>query len=126
MSQVCGGITAREPERMALARMLCYSGIAKSGFEASGNGKKGWRKYHISEPFINMNPSDIAAGIAVAQLRKLDADQARHKKVWNTYRRELESVSWLELPPEAPEGDKHGYFTYAVRVTVYERGADVA
>ena len=112
-----GGITAREPGRMARARLLRYCGIGKSGFEASDEGKKRWWEYHISEPFIKMNPSDIAAGIALAQLRKLDANQARRKQVWDTYQRELKSASWLRLPPEAPEGDKHGYFIFAVRVT---------
>ena len=112
-----GGITAREPGRMARARMLRYSGIGKSGFEASSRGKQRWWEYKISEPFIKMNPSDISAGIALAQLRKLDANQARRKQVWDTYQRELKSVSCLRLPPEAPEGDKHGHFTYAVRVT---------
>ncbi len=112
-----GGITARDPARMARARLLRYSGIGKSGFEASVGGKKHWWEYNISEPFIKMNPSDIAAGIALAQLRKLDANQARRKQVWDTYQRELKSISWLILPPEAPDGDKHGYFSFAVRVT---------
>ncbi len=112
-----GGITARDSKRMARARLLRYCGIGKSGFEASDEGKKRWWEYQISEPFIKMNPSDIAAGIALAQLRKLDANQARRKQVWNIYQRELKSVSWLRLPPEAPEDDKHGYFSYAVRIT---------
>jgi dTDP-4-amino-4,6-dideoxygalactose transaminase len=96
--------------------MLRYCGIGKSGFEASAHDKKRWWEYHISEPFIKMNPSDISAGIALAQLRKLEANQARRKRVWDLYQAELRSVSWLKLPPEAPEGDKHGYFTCAVRV----------
>jgi dTDP-4-amino-4,6-dideoxygalactose transaminase len=111
-----GGITAREPARMARARLLRYCGIGKSGFEASTDGKQRWWEYYISEPFIKMNPSDISAGIALAQLRKLDANQARRKRAWDTYQRELKSVSWLELPPEAAGGDRHGYFTYTVRV----------
>jgi dTDP-4-amino-4,6-dideoxygalactose transaminase len=111
-----GGITARTPEHMARARLLRYSGIGKSGFEASGDGKKRWWEYHISEAFIKMNPSDIAAGIALAQLRKLDGNQARRKQVWDTYQRELKSISWLKLPPEASTGDKPGYFTYVIRI----------
>ena len=112
-----GGITAREPGRMTRARLLRYSGVGKSGFEASRDGRKRWWEYNITEPFIKMNPSDISAGIALAQLRKLDANQARRKHVWDTYQRELKSVPWLKLPPEAPAGDKHGYFTYPIRVT---------
>jgi aminotransferase len=112
-----GGITARSPTHMRRARRLRYCGIGKSGFEASTDGKRRWWEYEIGEPFIKMNPSDVSAGIALAQLRKLDANQARRKQVWDTYQRELRSVPWLELPPEAAEGDRHGYFSYAVRVT---------
>ncbi len=112
-----GGITARDPGRMARARLLRYCGIGKSGLEASREGPKRWWEYQISESFIKMNPSDINAGIALAQLRKLDVNQSRRKWVWDIYRRELSSISWLKLPPDPSAGDKHGYFTYAVCIT---------
>jgi aminotransferase len=111
-----GGITAKDPARMARARLLRYSGIGKSGFEASAHGKCRWWEYNISEPFIKMNPSDIHAGIALAQLRKLGAHQQRRKQVWDTYQQEFKNIPWLTLPTEAPAENVHGYFTYAVQV----------
>jgi dTDP-4-amino-4,6-dideoxygalactose transaminase len=110
-----GGLTARDPERVKRGRQLRYCGIGKSGFEASAK-KDRWWEYAIADFFPKMLPSDIAASIGLAQLRKLDAMQAVRKRYWETYQRELAGVSWLLRPVDAPKGDQHSYFTYCIRV----------
>ena len=67
-----GGVVTKDPKRSERADILRYCGIGKSGFEASTHGKERWWEYNIVEPFIKMNPSDIAAGIGLAQVGKLD------------------------------------------------------
>jgi aminotransferase len=111
-----GGVTARDPAVMERARKLRYCGIGKSGFEASSGGKRRWWEYEIADVFIKMNPSDIAAGIGLAQLDKLDAHQAYRKRIWDHYQSEFAGVPWVTRPLEAREGDRHSYFTYGVRV----------
>jgi dTDP-4-amino-4,6-dideoxygalactose transaminase len=110
-----GGLTARDPKLIARARQLRYCGIGKSGFEASAN-KDRWWEYNVAEFFPKMLPSDIAASIGLAQLRKLPAMQVYRKKIWEIYQREFKSLSWLLRPQDAPAGDQHSYFTYCVRV----------
>ncbi|MSP53882.1 MAG: hypothetical protein EXR81_06520, partial [Gammaproteobacteria bacterium] len=51
-----------------------------------------------------------------AQLDRIDALQARRREIWETYQRELAQVPELITPPDAPEGDRHSYFTYCIRV----------
>lgn len=111
-----GGVTSRNDEYMERASVLRYCGIGKSGFEASTHGKERWWEYNIVEPFIKMNPSDIAAGIGLAQLQKLDELQEYRKKIWEIYQEEFKNESWIETPVDAPKGDKHSYFTYFMRV----------
>ncbi|HEX2859836.1 MAG TPA: DegT/DnrJ/EryC1/StrS family aminotransferase [Alphaproteobacteria bacterium] len=118
-----GGLTSRHPTYMARARKLRYCGIEKSGFEASTHGKNRWWEYNISEAFIKMNPSDISAGMAVAQLRKLSVNQTRRQQIWDRYQAELAAIDWIITPAEAPEGNRHGYFTYGIRVTNGKRDA---
>lgn len=110
-----GGITSRDPEKMKKARLLRYCGIGKSGFEASAS-KDRWWEYHIGDVFPKMLPNDIAASIGLAQLKKLDAMQARRRRIWETYQSELKSVSWLKRPLDAAAGDSHSYFTYCIRI----------
>ncbi|MFP4487580.1 MAG: DegT/DnrJ/EryC1/StrS family aminotransferase [Campylobacterales bacterium] len=112
-----GGVATKSEEMITRATRLRYCGIGKSGFEAVTHGKKRWWEYNITEAHIKMNPSDIAGGIGVAQLGKLDDLQAYRKQIWDRYQEAFRDLEWLKLPVEAKEGDKHSYFTYAIRVT---------
>lgn len=113
-----GGITARRAEHIERARVMRYCGIGKSGFDsaiANAGSKARWWEYNIQEAFIKMLPTNMAAGIGLAQLDRIDALQARRKIIWDRYQRELGQVKELVLPPEAPAGDRHSYFTYCIR-----------
>lgn len=114
-----GGITARDPSRIERAKVMRYCGIGKSGFDSAvsgAGGKARWWEYNIQEPFIKMLPTNMAAGIGLAQLDRIDALQARRKEIWDTYQRELSGVPDLVTPVDAPAGDRHSYFTYCIRV----------
>ena len=111
-----GGITSKSSDLMKKAETLRYCGIGKSGFEASTHGKRRWWEYNIQSPFIKMNPSDIAAGIGLAQLEKLDNLQERRKTVWEIYQKEFSNVEWIVTPRDANNGDRHSYFSYFIRV----------
>jgi aminotransferase len=110
-----GGLTARDPALAERARRLRYCGTGKSGFEASQQRGRWW-EYEVHEAFPRYIPNDVSAGIALGQLSKLDRLQARRREIWHTYQRELASVGWLCMPPDAPSQDRHSYFTYLVRV----------
>lgn len=111
-----GGITVKGEERAKRAKLLRYSGIGKSGFEASTQGKARWWEYNISEAFIKMNPSDIAGGIALGQLENLDDNQARRKEIWNTYQEAFKGLNDFVNPVDASADCKHSYFTYSIRL----------
>lgn len=111
-----GGVVSNSKDAMERADVLRYCGIGKSGFEASTHGKERWWEYNIVEPFIKMNPSDIAAGIGLAQLSKLDKLQEYRKEIWNIYQQEFKKIDWIMCPYEANDNDKHSYFTYFIRV----------
>lgn len=114
-----GGITAREPARIDRAKMMRYCGIGKSGFDsavANADGKARWWEYNIQEPFIKMLPTNLAAGIGLAQLDRIDRLQARRKEIWDIYQRELTDVPNLIAPPDAGPDNRHSYFTYCIRV----------
>lgn len=114
-----GGITAKDTAWIDRAKMLRYCGIGKSGFDAavSDAGKKArWWEYNIQEPFIKMLPTNIAASIAIVQLERIDALQARRREIWGIYQNEFATVTAVTTPAEAPIGDNHSYFTYCIRV----------
>lgn len=112
-----GGITMHNAKMAERAKKLRYCGIEKSGFEASTHGKQRWWEYTITEPFIKMNPSDIAGAIGIEQLKKLDTLQERRQEIWDIYQTEFANIDWLKTPADAPAADVHGLFTYAIRTT---------
>lgn len=112
-----GGITAKNKDIIARAKMLRYCGIGSSGFEAAAsNAENKWWEYTIQEPFIKMLPTNIAASIGIAQLDKLNAFQEYRQKIWRLYTKELSGMDWLICPPDAGDHETHSYFTYVVRV----------
>ena len=94
---------------------LLYCGIAKSGFAASPERSRWW-EYSIEGVAPKLLSNDVCAAIGLAQLSRLDDNQARRRQLWNRYQRELAAFDWMELPVDAAEGDRHSYFTYCVRL----------
>lgn len=110
-----GGLTAQRAELVEEARLLRYCGIGKSGFQASAD-KDRWWEYKIVDFMPKFLPNDITASVALAQLAKLDRLQARRKRIWEAYQRELASLPWLSRPRDPAPNERHSYFTYFVRV----------
>ena len=107
------------PERIERAKVMRYCGIGKSGFDsavANAGGKARWWEYNIQEPFIKMLPTNIAAGIGIAQLDRIDALQKIRADVWRHYQDEFGQFGWITTPVDAQPGDRHSYFTYCIRV----------
>ncbi len=112
-----GGITAQDPELIERGKKLRYCGIEKSGFQAS-TGKDRWWEYNVVDHMFKMIPDDISASIGIAQLKKLDENQERRKRIWNVYQERLHSYGqdWLINPQEMDPYDQHSYFTYFIRL----------
>lgn len=113
-----GGVTTRDPAAIIRAKALRYCGVGKSGFDAAVAGAKGkarWWEYNIQEPFIKMLPTNLAAGIGLAQLEQMDELQAIRRRIWARYQEAFASLEWLTVPVDA-KGDEHACFTYCIRL----------
>lgn len=111
-----GGITFKRSEDFERAKLMRYSGIGKSGFEASTHGKIRWWEYNIVEPFIKMNPSDIHAAIGLEQLDNLTILQKKRAVLWRFYQESLKNIYWLFCPSSESEDSSHSFFTYTIKV----------
>jgi aminotransferase len=112
-----GALIFRDPENARRARRLRYCGIEKSGFQQAQQAPSGrWWEYDISEIFIKMLPTDLSAGIGLAQLQKLPENQARRQKIWEAYQDAFRDHPQIRIPAEAGKDETHSYFTYLLRV----------
>ncbi len=121
-TSVGGGITVRDPRRFERARRLRYCGIGKSGFEAAqSQDHRRWWEHEISDVFIRMTPSDLCAGIGLAQLERLDQLQASRRATWERYDQAFRDVEAIHTPAGPGVGERHSYFTYLIRVPGRDR-----
>mgnify|MGYP000683763700 CR=1 FL=1 len=73
-----------------------------------------WR-YDIVDRGDKCNLSDVHAALGLAGLQRFDADQARRAALAQRYRRGLADLP-VDLPPEAPAGDRHGLHLFVIQV----------
>jgi len=81
--------------------------------------KGGWY-YEIDEIGFNYRLTDVQAALGTSQLSKLDRFLDRRDELVARYRDELVGLP-IELPPEAPEGQRHGRHLFAVRLADRDR-----
>lgn len=113
-----GAVLVNDNYKAQLARKLRYCGISKSGFEASAS-KNRWWEYEISGQFPKMINTDLAAGIGLAQLSKLDLFQKRRKQLWEHYTsifKEQWASTWIEPFDSSNKDEQHSYFTYCIKL----------
>jgi UDP-4-amino-4,6-dideoxy-N-acetyl-beta-L-altrosamine transaminase len=79
--------------------------------------------YDIDTPGYNFRLTDIQAALGTSQLRKLGAFVARRNELAARYRSQLRDLP-VELPPGAPEGSRHAYHLFPVRVAERRRVFD--
>jgi|TARA_Y100000766_G_scaffold285361_1_gene308201 aminotransferase len=112
-----GAVTAQKEEHIERARWLRYCGIGKSGFEAAtgSTSRNNWWEYEIREAFIKMLPTNLAAAIAIVQLRRIVEMQERRQQIWAAYDEGLADIPEIRLPKKCSPGDTHGLFTYCIK-----------
>lgn len=117
-----GGIASPNADLISRAKILRYCGIGKSGFDSAQTSQtERWWEYNISEPFIKMLPTNIAAAIGLEQLKKIDLLQSRRKAIWSAYTEAFARNPFIIVPVEAPDHSSHSYFTYCIRVPIRDR-----
>jgi len=112
-----GGVVCNSQSMVERARRLRYCGIGKSGFDSlsSNSSNPRWWEYNISEPFIKMLPTNIAASIGLVQLQRLEDLQSRRKYIWQTYHNAFADIDTIITPLNPPPYSTHSYFTYCIR-----------
>lgn len=108
-----GGILVSQ-EQISKAKALRNLGISSVGHQSQKNNW--WKNSTLNRYVAKYLPNDIAAIFALEQLKNLDANQNKRKELWNLYQCLLEELDFIIREPTLPEGSRHSYFTYLLRV----------
>lgn len=107
-----GMITCGDPDFARKMKRLRLHGINSDAFQRLG--ANAW-EYDVTEAGFKANMTDIAASIGLVQLRKLNAMWQRRSDIAARYKEALADLP-LTLPASAPDGDKHAWHLFIVRL----------
>lgn len=109
-----GGVaTTNDPELAERMRRFRSHGIDRSP------RSNAW-EYDAVEVGYNYRLTDVQAALGTSQLRRLDEFIERRNRIAARYR-ELLADTGIGLPPVAPDGWRHGYHLFPVRVPQRDR-----
>jgi perosamine synthetase len=93
-----GMITLYDPKLDARLRKLRWLGISRDTWtRAHSNGRRAWY-YEVDEVGYRYHMTDLAAGIGLVQLRKLERLNARRRELVRLYDRCLADLDWVQTP----------------------------
>ncbi len=109
-----GMITTADEELAARMRRLRQHGMTVSDIARHSASKVTIESY--DEVGFNYRMTDLQAAVGLVQLRRLDEMLAKRRAFARRYSERLESLSWL-IPPREPDGHRHSFQSYMVRLT---------
>ncbi len=78
-------------------------------------------KYHMGRIGYTSRLNSVNAAIGRVQLKRLDDWNAARWRLASVYRRELENVEGIELPPTERSGEKGVYHLFVIRTNMREK-----
>jgi dTDP-4-amino-4,6-dideoxygalactose transaminase len=109
-----GAVCSDDPEIAAHVRQSRLHGMTQDAWRRYLPG--GPQRYDVTVAGLKANFTDLQAALGRGQLRHLDRWQDRRATLAAAYDAGLSDVEGLRLPPR-PEGGRHAWHLYQVRVT---------
>ena len=110
-----GGAVATEDAELARRlRLFRTHGITKEGIAPSET--EGDWYYEMQALGFNYRITDFQCALGLSQLGRLEEFVAARNRIADAYRSLLAAEDRIALPPAAPEGWRHGYHLFVIRV----------
>ena len=113
-----GGMLVTDDDALAdRARVMRLHGISRDAWKRYTAGGSWY--YEIEDVGFKYNLTDLAAAIGLVQLERAEAMRRERERVARAYGRAVEAYGLsdvLELPVDAPLGDRHAWHLYPVRL----------
>lgn len=108
-----GGV-AMDENLVEEARCLRDLGLGSTGFAAAKTGSRWWQNAIVGT-FPKYIPNDVAACVAIEQLKKLEKNQNKRRFIWERYRKKLRTAP-ISLPDSFLAGE-HSFFTFMIKTS---------
>ena len=108
-----GMITTRNPETAARLRRLRQHAMSMSDVERHSSNKVKFETY--DEIGYNYRMTDLQAAVGLVQLGRMEGFLSRRRVIANRYAESFKRFGWMQTPKE-PEGCRHNFQSYMVRI----------
>jgi dTDP-4-amino-4,6-dideoxygalactose transaminase len=108
-----GGMLTGDPSLLERGAVAALHGMNRDAWKRYDRGGSWY--YEVVMPGFKYNLTDLQAALGLAQLRRLDAMQARRREVVAAYHEAFADVDALELPVERP-GVESAWHLYPLRL----------
>jgi dTDP-4-amino-4,6-dideoxygalactose transaminase len=110
-----GGMLVTRDEALAKrAKVMRLHGMSRDAFDRFTAKVPSWY-YEIVAPGFKYNLTDIGAALGLQQLKKAGRFQQRRNEIAARYHAAFADLS-LIVPPAAPEGERHAWHLYPIRL----------
>jgi UDP-4-amino-4-deoxy-L-arabinose-oxoglutarate aminotransferase len=109
-----GMIVTRNRDLAARCRMMRLHGIDRDAFNRYRSTVPSWC-YNVVAPGFKYNMTDLAAGIGIHQLQKVNRFQRRREQMAHRYDEALADLC-VRLPARAAKDDMHTWHLYTIRL----------
>ena len=109
-----GMLVTRDMDIADRAKQMRLHGISRDAFDRFTSKKPSWH-YEVIAPGFKYNLTDIAAGLGIHQLNKVEQFQKRREEIANFYNEHLKELP-LTLPPMPLKGDVHSWHLYVIQL----------
>lgn len=98
-----GAVTTNNPEWAKKLRQLRWMGISKDTYaRSSGDRVYAWQ-YWVHDLGFKYHMHDIAAAIGLVQLRRLEENNRKRRRIAERYSDAFAGLGWLDRPIEHPD-----------------------
>lgn len=112
-----GGAIAFPSDRgVDRARVLRWLGINRDTWDRTKLPSQLWWQYEVDDITLKYQMNDIAAAIAIVQLEKLDAMNARRRAIAERYTAGFADNPRVQTPPMDTPHSRSSWHLYAIRV----------
>jgi len=108
-----GMIISKSKKSYKRLQMLSLHGMDNNAWKRYSSD--GYRHYKIEEAGFKFNMTDIQAALGINQLKRLDNNWEKRKKIWKSYHNKLKD-SKLILPPKEDKNNKLAYHFFPILV----------
>jgi dTDP-4-amino-4,6-dideoxygalactose transaminase len=108
-----GMVVAKNDEDAARIKILALHGMSKDAWKRFSD--EGYKHYYVVECGFKYNMMDIQAAIGIHQLKRVESNWLRRRRVWDTYNKEFDGLP-ISTPAPVEVDTRHAYHLYTILI----------